>query len=300
MKSMDSPQVGGLNLKHSKTLVFAGCWFSMILHFQCRPTTQTSKRSCSAFITASIWNATCPCACCFCNARWPRVPNARWQCGTFHCAHAGLTASPDVIPRDEHTEHATSCSLFDNPRQCHSTGSFQSTQLCAIRSHTSCIILTNADAGTSPVCAATRTLQKQQFPTINTTGSASAGFDRCNETWRIRSWSLDDSKDNYGGWGETCRDFLALTNNYNKSFNWCCIGVHFLVILMTDLSYILQSSLNILPISTVPLVVHGFFPFAFHGFSCFNHLDDRTLELHLKAWYSKGTEVHWFCLHGAL
>lgn len=182
MKSMDSPQVGGLNLKHSKTLVFAGCRFSMILHFQCRPTTQTSKRSCSAFITASIWNATCPCACCFCNARWPRVPNARWQCGTFHCAHAGLTASPDVIPRDEHTEHATSCSRFDNPRQCHSTGSFQSTQLCAIRSHTSCIILTNADAGTSPVCAATRTLQKQQFPTINTTGSASAGFDRCNET----------------------------------------------------------------------------------------------------------------------
>ena len=174
MKSMDSPQVGGLSLKHSKTLFFLSCRFSMILHFQRRPATQTSKRSC----TASIWNATCPCARCFCNARWPRVPNARWQCGTFHCAHAGLTASPDVIPRDEHTEHAT-CNLFDNPRQCHSTGSFQTTQLCAICSHTSCIILTNADAVTSPVCAATRTLQKQPFPTTNTMGSAaSAGFDR--------------------------------------------------------------------------------------------------------------------------
>ena len=37
MKSMDSPQVGGLNLKHSKTLFFWSCRFSMILTFSAGP-----------------------------------------------------------------------------------------------------------------------------------------------------------------------------------------------------------------------------------------------------------------------
>ena len=297
MKSMDSPQVGGLNLKHSKTLFF----FKLSIfddsslsaqarhpnvqaqlhgkylerHLPVRPLLLQCKVATGTQCKVAMWYLPlCPCRA----HSKSRCHSKGWTHRTCHLQP--LRQSPAMSFHRLLPDHPTLCHLLSyklhHPHKC---GCSHKPSMCSNKNSTEA------------------TLPHNQHN----------GFSSISRFWQVMQWDVKDSVMK-PWWLQRQPDrrwrsdlpwpamifLLWPTTTTNHRCSLSCDPCDQIV---TYSAKLCEHASHILP---VPLVFHGFSSLLFAS-TCFNHLDYRTLELHLKAWYrKKGRKCIGFCLHGAL